>query len=60
MSDGVCELLSETIRNMFGCYVVVEYIRELFCVAGGALLKIQCIVFQSVCVCVVPVILVCI
>ena len=37
--DSVCELFSETIRNVFGCSV-----------CGGALLDRPCMVFQRVCV----------
>ena len=37
--DSVCELFSETIRNVFGgsCYFVVEFM-DVFSVCGGALL----------------------
>ena len=58
--DGVCELFGETIHNMFrcDCYFVVEC-DGVFSMVGGALLDRPCMVFQRVCVCVVPVIPVC-
>ena len=51
MFDSVCELLGETIRNVFrcSCYFVVECL-EVFSVCGGALLDRPCMVFQRVCV----------
>ena len=49
--DSVCELFSETIRNIFGCgcYFVVECY-GMFCVGGGALLDRPHMVFQRICV----------
>ena len=49
--DSVCELLGETIRNVFGCscYLVVNVI-DVFSVCGGALLDRPYMVFQRVCV----------
>ena len=51
MSDSVCEVFGETIRNIFGCgcYFVVEYY-GLLTVVGPALLDRPYMVFQSVCV----------
>ena len=47
----VCELFSETIRNMFvcGCYLLLN-VMEVFSVGGGALLDRPCMVFQRMCV----------
>ena len=47
--DSVCELVGETIRNMFGCgcYFFVECYGG---VGGGALLDEPCMVFQRMCV----------
>ena len=48
----LCELLGETIRNMFGVVLILLLnVMEVFSVIGSALLDIPCIVFQSVCVC---------
>ena len=51
VSDSVCELFAETIRNKFccGCYFLLN-IMGLFNVVGGALLDIPCMVSQNVCV----------
>ena len=43
----VCELFGETICNVFGCvFIVLFNVMELLRVGGGALLDIQCMVFQ--------------
>ena len=46
--DSVCELFSETIRNMFGC--VCYFVVECDGVVGGALLDRPCMVFHRMCV----------
>ena len=50
--DSVCELLGETICNVFGCscYFLLNVV-DVFSVCGCALLDRPCMVFQSVCVC---------
>ena len=48
--DGVCELFSETIRNMFGSMFFLLNVMELLCVVGGALLDRPCMVFHIMCV----------
>ena len=50
MFDSGCELVGETIRNMFGCgfYFVVN-VMKLFSVGGAALLDRLCMVFQRMC-----------
>ena len=49
VSDSIGELIDETIRNMFGCVVMLN-VMELLSVVGGALLDRPCMVFQRVCV----------
>ena len=48
--DGVCELFSETIRNMFGCVILLLNVMELLGVVRGALLHRPCMVFHRMCV----------
>ena len=48
--DSVCELFGETIRNIFGCGILLLNILDLFSVAGGALLDRPCMVFPRMCV----------
>ena len=47
----VCELVWETIQNMFGCgcYFLLN-VMEVFIVGGGALLDRLCMVFKEMCV----------
>ena len=48
--DSVCELLGETISDVFGCSCYFVVVMEVFSVGGGALLDRPCMVFQRVCV----------
>ena len=49
VSDSVCELFAETIRNMFGVvFILLLNVMELFSVVGGAPLDIPCMIFQRV------------
>ena len=48
--NGVCELFGETIRYMFGCFVILLLnVMELLCVVGGVLLDRPCMVFHIMC-----------
>ena len=48
MIDSVCELFSETIRDVFGCGCCC--VMDVFSVGGGALLDRPCMVFHIMCV----------
>ena len=48
VSDSVCELFGETIRNIFGVVVMLN-VMEVLSVGGGALLDRPCMVFQCMC-----------
>ena len=51
VSDSVCELFGETIRNIFDVVVILFVkVMGVLSVGGGALLDIPCIVFQLMCV----------
>ena len=47
--DSVCELFGETIRNVFGCVLLLN-VMDVFSVCGGALLDRPCMVFHRMCV----------
>ena len=48
----VCELVVETIRNVFGVWLLflLLNVMEVLSVCGGALLDRPCMVFQRMCV----------
>ena len=50
VSDSVCKLFGETIRNVFGGGVAVLLLNvmDVFSVGGGSLLDRPCMVFQRI------------
>ena len=51
VSDSVCKLCGETIRNIFGVVVILLLnLMEVLSMGGGALLGRSCMVFQIICV----------
>ena len=51
VSDSVCELFGETIRNILGVVVILLLnVMEVLSVGGVALLDRPCMVFQIMCV----------